>query len=212
MPNILLISPRVQDRILLPPAAWGCHTSILQLYLTVRAPLVNERISAHHCTRVTDPYAEYDFEICYLAGCDDACADFSSRPVEFTVIDENRPFAANLKAIAHYLNNVSIVDESNSITTELKKAKDILIHDERLFRRNKHGIRFVPYIEMRESILKGLHDDVGHWDFNSKYSLVRDPFWWTNMRQEVASFVNGCDTCQKIKPANRKKSLCVISQ
>ncbi len=45
--------------------------------------------------------AEYDFEICYRAGRDNACADFWSRPVELLVIDENQPFEANLKAIAH---------------------------------------------------------------------------------------------------------------
>ncbi len=59
---------------------------------------------------------------------------------------------------------------------------------------------------MRESILKGLHDEVGHWEFNSTYSFVRNHFWWPNMRQEVASFVKSCDTCQKTKPYNPKES------
>ena len=122
------------------------------------------------------------------------------------VIDENQPFEANLKPIAYYLDNLSVVDESISITPELKKkAKDFLVHDERLFRRTKYGIRFVPHIEMRESILKGLHDGFGHWDFNSTYSFVRDPFWWPNMRQEVASFVKSRDACQETKPANREE-------
>ena len=86
------------------------------------------------------------------------------------VINENQPFEANLKAIAHYLHNLSVVNEFISITPELqKKAEDVLVHDERFFRRTKYGIQFVPHIEMRESILKGLHDEVGHWDFNSTY-------------------------------------------
>ncbi len=89
-------------------------------------------------------FAEYDFEICYRAGRDNACADFLSRPVELMVINEDQPFEANLKAIAHYLENLSVVDESISITPELnKKAKDFLVHDERLFRRTKYGIRLV---------------------------------------------------------------------
>ncbi len=122
------------------------------------------------------------------------------------VIGENQPFEANIKAIAHYLDKLSVVDESISITVELKKkAKDFLVHDERLFRRIKHGIRFVPYIEIRESILKGLHDEVGHWGFNSAYSFVTDRLWWPNMRQEVASFVKSFDTCQKTKSANSKE-------
>ena len=98
------------------------------------------------------------------------------------------------------------MDESISNTLEFKrKAKDFLVHGERLLRRTKCGIRFVPHIEMRESILKFLHEEFGLWDFNSTYSLVRDRFWWPNMRQEVASFVKSCDVCQRAKPANREK-------
>ncbi len=67
------------------------------------------------------------------------------------VIDENQLFEGNLKAIAHYLDKFLVVDESISITPELKKkAKNFLVHDERSFRRTKYGIRFVPGIEMRE--------------------------------------------------------------
>ncbi len=74
-------------------------------------------------------------------------------------------FEANLKVMAHYLNNLSVMDESISIAPELKKkAKDFFVHDKRLFSRSKCGIQFVSHIEMRESILKGLHDDVGHWE------------------------------------------------
>ncbi len=102
-----------------------------------------------------------------------------SRLVELMVIDENQPFEANLNAIAHYLDNLSIVALAISITLELKKkAKDFLAHDERLLCRTKYGIRFVPHTEMREDILKGLHDEVGHWYFNSTYSFLRDLFWW----------------------------------
>ena len=99
-----------------------------------------------------------------------------------------------------------VIDESISITPELKsKAKDYLVHDERLFRRTKYGILFVPHIEMRESILKGLHDEVGHWDFDATYSFVRNRLRWPNKRQEVASFVKSSDVSQKTKPANRRE-------
>ena len=103
------------------------------------------------------------------------------------------------------MSSISVVDESVSITPELKrKSKEFLVHDERWFRCIKYGIRFVPHKEMREGILKRLHDEVGHWDFNSTYLLVRDHFWWPNMRQQVGHFVNICYTCQQTKPVNRK--------
>ncbi len=120
------------------------------------------------------------------------------------VNDENQPFEANLKAIAYILHNLSVVDESISITTDLKKAKDFLVYAEIFFRRIKYGTRLVPHIEIQTIILKGLHDELGHWDFNTTYSFVIDRFWWPNMRQEVASFVKSCDNCHKSKPTNRK--------
>ncbi len=97
---------------------------------------------------------EYDFETCYRGGRDNACTNFLSGPIELMVIDENQPFEANLKAMAHYLHKLSVLDESISITSELKKkARNFLVHGGRLFRRTKYGIRFVPHIEIRESFL-----------------------------------------------------------
>ena len=150
--------------------------------------------------------AEYDFEICYRARRDKACTAIFSRPVELMVIDDHQPSEANLKAIAHYLDNLSVMDQSISITQEVKnKAKDFLIQDERLFRRTKYGIRFVTHIEMRASILNRLHDEVGHWDFNSTYTFVRDRFRWPNMRKEVEKLLKSCVTCRKTRPVNRKE-------
>ena len=158
-------------------------------YLTSnRFKLYTDHQALKYVSNMKDPHgriarwftflAEYDFEICYQAGRNNVCADSLSRPVELMVIEDHQPFEANIKAIAHYLDNFSVVDESISIRLEVKKkAKDFLVHDERLFRRTKYGIRFGPHIEMRESTLKGWYYEVGDWDFNSTYSFVRDRFW-----------------------------------
>ncbi len=61
--------------------------------------------------------------------------------MNLSLIDDDQPFEANLKAIGHYLNNLTVIDESISMTLELKrKAKDFLVRDERLFRCTKYGI------------------------------------------------------------------------
>ncbi len=151
-------------------------------------------------------FVEYDFEICHRPGKDNASAYLLSRPVELMITDENQSFEANFEAIEHFLDNISVVEESISITPELKKkAKDVLVDDGRLFRRPKYGIWFLPHIQMRQRMLKGLHEEVGYWDFHSTFSFARDRFWWPNMRKEVASFVKCCDICQKTKPADRKE-------
>ena len=38
--------------------------------------------------------AECDFEICYLAGHENACADSLSRPVDLLLIDDDQQFEA----------------------------------------------------------------------------------------------------------------------
>ncbi len=53
--------------------------------------------------------AEYDFEICYLAVLDIAHEYFLSGPIELILTYENQTFEANFKAIAHYLDNRSVV-------------------------------------------------------------------------------------------------------
>ena len=142
----------------------------------------------------------------YWAGREIACAGFLSRPVELVTGFESCQLEGNLNAIACYLNNVSVTDESVSITPELnRKAKGFLVHDERLFRRNKYGIRIVLHIGMRESILEGFHDEVAHWGFKLTHKFVRDCFWSSNMRPEFANSAKSCDACQKAKPANRKE-------
>ncbi len=55
---------------------------------------------------------EYEFEIIHRARRDDDCAEFPCRPIKMLVIDDNEPFEANLEAIAHCLDNLSVVDET----------------------------------------------------------------------------------------------------
>jgi hypothetical protein len=31
------------------------------------------------------------------------------------------------------------------------------------------------------------------------YRDLRENFWWSNMKGEIAEYVSGCDTCQRIK-------------
>ncbi len=57
------------------------------------------------------------------------------------VIDGNQTLEADLKAIAQYLDNLSVADDSISITPEfMKKATEFLVLDEILFWTTKYGI------------------------------------------------------------------------
>jgi hypothetical protein len=36
------------------------------------------------------------------------------------------------------------------------------------------------------------------------YHDLRENFWWSNMKGEIAEYVSGCDTCQRIKASHLK--------
>jgi hypothetical protein len=36
------------------------------------------------------------------------------------------------------------------------------------------------------------------------YRNLRENFWWSNMKGEIAEYVSGCDTCQRIKASHLK--------
>jgi hypothetical protein len=36
------------------------------------------------------------------------------------------------------------------------------------------------------------------------YRNLRENFWWSNMKGEIAEYVSSCDTCQRIKASNLK--------
>jgi hypothetical protein len=36
------------------------------------------------------------------------------------------------------------------------------------------------------------------------YQDLRENFWWSNMKDEIAEYVSCCDTCQRIKASHLK--------
>ena len=54
--------------------------------------------------------------------------------------------------------------------------------------------------------MRGLHDEIGHWSFATRYTVISDRFWWKKIRVDVAHFVRSCDSCQKANPPEQNGS------
>ena len=52
------------------------------------------------------------------------------------------------------------------------KAKNFLVWESKLFRRTIHGLRVVVSIPDGEEVLKGFHDDIGHWDLKTTRQFI----------------------------------------
>ena len=63
-------------------------------------------------------------------------------------------------------------------------------------------LRQVPKVpELRQSILDEAHATrlSIHPGSNKMYHDLKQRFWWTKMKIEIARYIAKCDTCQKVK-------------
>ena len=51
----------------------------------------------------------------------------------------------------------------------------------------------------RNSVLKGLHTDIGHPGKERTLSLIRERFYWPNMTSDIEKWVSTCDRCIRRK-------------
>ena len=47
--------------------------------------------------------------------------------------------------------------------------------------------------------MAGYHDQIGHLDQDRVLELLRDRFYWPGMHMDVASYINSCPRCIRMK-------------
>ena len=110
----------------------------------------------------------------------------------------------DLNFVAEYLLRGSIDRASSSVARAVKiRAKNYHTHDGDLYRRTAKGLRFVTGERGRESIMRGLHNEIRHLSFATTYKVISDRFWWPKILLDVAHFVRSCDYCQKANPTEQ---------
>ena len=88
------------------------------------------------------------------------------------------------------------------IRANLAKNKDSC------FREDKEGVIWFKHRlvvpkdrELRKKILDEAHTSMltMHPGSNKMYQDLKQKFWWTRMKREIARYVAECDVCQKVK-------------
>ncbi|WVZ58130.1 hypothetical protein U9M48_008434 [Paspalum notatum var. saurae] len=61
-------------------------------------------------------------------------------------------------------------------------------------------------MELRKKILDEAHTSMFamHPDSNKMYQDLKQKFWWTRMKREIANYVSECDVCQRVKADHLK--------
>lgn len=80
-----------------------------------------------------------------------------------------------------------------------KNAKMFLFWNGHLFRR-MIGPYIVLEIQNKNPVLKMFHDEIGHWNAETKKQFVIDRIWWSSAGNNIPDFVQDCFECQKSKP------------
>ena len=69
-----------------------------------------------------------------------------------------------------------------------------------LFRVWSDGVRhIVPRSNQRASLLRQMHEELGHFGVRMTHTMLRNQYWWTGMYQQVATYVSRCEVCDQVR-------------
>ncbi|KAF4527793.1 hypothetical protein B566_EDAN016378 [Ephemera danica] len=116
--------------------------------------------------------------------------------------------------------NLQEWSEAQDNDPELNVIKDLVLSDDAniiargyllddagvLMQKDKIGRkRFVLPSALRRPLLKQYHDHPlsGHFGIFKTTRKISEKYVWKGMKNDIASYIRGCDLCQKVKPPNK---------
>ncbi|WVZ57794.1 hypothetical protein U9M48_008136 [Paspalum notatum var. saurae] len=135
---------------------------------------------------------DYDLEIHYHPGKANVVAD--ALIIEPTIKDLVIAAQKQDKGMAHIREGIS------------DKQKACFTLDEQGVLWFKNRLVVPKDIELRKKILDEAHTSLFtmHPGSNKMYQDLKQKFWWTRMKREIAKYVSECDICQRVKADHLK--------
>jgi hypothetical protein len=99
-----------------------------------------------------------------------------------------------------YLSTLTFdLDISNTEKSRIQKeAKNYLVENNILYKRNKHKPQRVIKIDQKHIILYTLHDEQGvHLGIQSTYNKIKERYYWPTMYKDIEEYIKTCDICQR---------------
>ncbi|UYV61244.1 hypothetical protein LAZ67_1004078 [Cordylochernes scorpioides] len=86
---------------------------------------------------------------------------------------------------------------------DLSFIEDPQDHQNTVMVKKRGLLRAVVPASFKEHVLKEYHDNMSHPSRNKTVKLIVPLFWWSDMVQEIKSYVRSCKTCQLTKSSNQ---------
>jgi hypothetical protein len=167
-------------------------------YHSGKANMVADALSRKHCNYVTlEPYNE--------ALCEEM------RKLNLELVEQGNLYAVSIESPLH--ERISMAQLSNEEVQKIKQKLEEREPKFDSFRRDDKGIVWlgqrlvIPQDrDLRKEILDEAHLSkfTIHPGSTKMYRDLRENFWWSNMKGEIAEYVSSCDTCQRIKASHLK--------
>ncbi|WVZ71707.1 hypothetical protein U9M48_020259 [Paspalum notatum var. saurae] len=140
---------------------------------------------------------DYDLEIHYHPGKANVVADALSRRAHCNVI-EVRPTA---RVICWEMNEIEMPVE---FLVELYNISIEPTLRDPIVEAQKHDRAWLTYVR-EENIRRSSQIRIGHASSSNKmYQDLKQRFWWTRMKREIAKYVSECHVCKRVKADHLK--------
>ena len=155
--------------------------------------------------------AEFDFEIVHRPGKSNVVADALSRlnnieVQELGIVKKGVKREDLFKGLEQAYKNDK---ETKRILENLEAEKDFCIIQNKLFYTGKGRMQlYLPQGQIRDFILQECHDTrySGHLGIKKTQELIQRDFFWPTLHQDVTSYVQTCEECQRNKVSNQRSA------
>ena len=173
---------------------------------------------------------EFNYEIRYKKGKDNAVADALSRDENLKVMNENEEKQEGINKASVEITTdtgdsdmdlvcVKLVKMATPPTMTADRARRVAKLAQRLFehegdlyhrRRNGAHARVLVSRRARQETIAAAHEGLAHFGIKTTLEMVQAAYWWPGMYVDVEAYVRACDACQRYNKERIKKDFITL--
>ncbi|GAA5908929.1 hypothetical protein JCM5296_006825, partial [Sporobolomyces johnsonii] len=186
----------------------GVHFRILTDHDTLRHFQTQATLSKRQA-RWTETLADYDYELAYVPGKENAVADALSRfsfPVEAAVaVCGISTVSLSQETLTRITAGYAEDSFCSQILRNLKSSPSFSRRGGVLYFEDSRIV--VPKIkELQEALLHDAHDALGHLGPRKTALALSASFYWPGLTRDVLRYVQSCDGCQRFKARTTRRT------